>query len=62
MRHEWIFEVLTDLRAYAIANGMPALAAQAETALRVASAEIAASGTKSETGGGGGVPPLGRPN
>ncbi len=42
MRHDWIFDVLTDLRAYAEKNDLPLLAAQADAALRVARAEIAA--------------------
>lgn len=42
MRHDWIIEVLEDLRAYAAHNDLPALAAQTEETLRVARAEIAA--------------------
>lgn len=42
MRHDWIFDVLADLRAYAVKNGLPQLAAQVEVALRVAREEIAA--------------------
>lgn len=57
MRHDWIFDVLRDLRAYALANGLPALAAKAEEALRIAQAEIAAA---TGEGGPGGVPPGGR--
>lgn len=41
MRHEWIFDVLTDLRAYALANGLVALASKAEEALVVARDEVA---------------------
>jgi hypothetical protein len=51
MRHDWIFDVLTDLRNYAQANGLTALAEQAEVALRVARAEI---GTPDRAGGEGG--------
>lgn len=56
MHHDWIFDVLRDLRAYASANGMPALAAKAEEALHIAEAELAArqSGPPS-----GAVPPAG---
>ena len=43
MRHDWIFDVLQDLRAYAQSNGLPALALKADEALRVARAEMAAS-------------------
>ncbi|MBL4916214.1 hypothetical protein [Szabonella alba] len=42
MRHDWIFDVLTDLQSYALRHDLPALAAQADLALRVARAEIAA--------------------
>ena len=42
MRHDWIFDVLTDLRFYAQANGLTALARKAEETLQVARAEIAA--------------------
>lgn len=42
MRHDWIFDVLTDLRAYAQSNGLTALAHKADEALKVARAEIAA--------------------
>ncbi|MFN4154852.1 MAG: hypothetical protein ACK4HF_09370 [Paracoccaceae bacterium] len=41
MHHDWIFDVLEDLRSYALQNGLPATAAQAEEALRVARAELA---------------------
>ncbi len=42
MRHEWVFDVLRDLKAYAQSNGLPALAAKAEEALTIARAEIVA--------------------
>lgn len=42
MYHDWILEVLEDLRTYAVKNGLPATAAQAEEALRVAKAEVVA--------------------
>lgn len=41
MRHNWIFDVLADLRAYAEQNDLPALAAQVTATLRVADLEIA---------------------
>jgi len=41
MRHDWIFDVLTDLKAYALANGMTALAVKADEALVVARDEVA---------------------
>ena len=40
MRHDWIFDVLADLRAYADENDLPALAAQVAVTLRVADIEI----------------------
>lgn len=43
MRHDWIYDVLRDLRDYAQRNGLSALAEQADIALRVAQSEIAAS-------------------
>lgn len=49
MRHDWVFEVLTDLCAYAEKNGLPALAASAAEALAVARAEIAAIAEDDET-------------
>lgn len=62
MRHEWILDVLRDLREYAQQNGMFALAQQAESALHVAMIEVAGSGP----GGGAddGTPPgdKGRPH
>ncbi len=42
MGHDWVFDVLRDLKAYAEANGLLALAAKAEEALRVAEVEISA--------------------
>jgi hypothetical protein len=41
MGHDWIFDVLRDMRIYALSNDLPALAAKAEDALRVAEVEIA---------------------
>jgi hypothetical protein len=41
MRHDWIFDVLADLRAYANENDLPALAEQVAAALRIAESEIA---------------------
>lgn len=53
MRHEWIFDVLTDLRAYALAHGMVALAAKADEALVVARKDVAqADGGSAPQGGG----------
>jgi len=40
MRHDWIFDVLTDLKAYAVANGMIALAVKADEAIIVARKEV----------------------
>lgn len=54
MRHDWIFDVLSDLKAYALANGMVALAAKAEEALAVARAEVARSGDGREGDAGQG--------
>ena len=62
MGHDWIFEVLTDLRVYAQANGLSALALKVDETLRVAHAEIsAASGAApAPQPGSGGLPPGGK--
>jgi hypothetical protein len=60
MRHDWIFDVLNDLRRYALANDLPAVAAQAEQALAVARAEIAAHGAPG--GGEDETPPTSLPH
>ncbi len=41
MRHDWIFDVLSDLKAYAQVHGLVALAVKADEALRVAREELA---------------------
>lgn len=41
MGHDWIIDVLTDLKTFARANGMPSLAAQLDDASFVAQAEMA---------------------
>lgn len=67
MRHDWIFEVLNDLRRYAIENGLTATAAKTEEALRVARFEISSLDDEGGSDGGsdGGASkaaPKGRPN
>ncbi|MFN4157744.1 MAG: hypothetical protein ACK4GO_04995 [Gemmobacter sp.] len=63
MRHDWIFDVLNDLRSYAIRNDLPALAEQAERTLRVARAEIASlAGPGTDDDDEGGAPPASRPH
>lgn len=42
MPHEWVFEVLKDLRSYAVRNGLRDLAASVEETLAVAELEISA--------------------
>lgn len=41
MGHDWILDVLTDLKTFARANGMPTLAAHLDDASCVAQIEIA---------------------
>ncbi|MBI1171625.1 hypothetical protein GC209_09500 [bacterium] len=41
MAYDWIFDVLEDLKAFAEANGLTALAAKADEALAVARVEVA---------------------
>ena len=42
MAHDWVFDVLRDLRSYAEANGLAAFAGKIDEATKVATAEIAA--------------------
>ncbi len=42
MRHDWIFDVLTDLRRYAVQNGLRDLAVQVEITLHAARRDVAA--------------------
>lgn len=68
MRHDWILDVLSDLRNYALRNGLAQLATQVDAALRVARAEIAAADRDpgnedgEGNGDGGGAPPGGWTN
>lgn len=58
MRHDWIFDVLSDLKAYAIKNNFLALAAKVDEALVEARAEVDAQDEGSNgTSGYGGAPP-----
>lgn len=41
MQYAWILDVLTDLRAFAVQNGLPALAEQLDDTSLLAAAEIA---------------------
>jgi hypothetical protein len=43
MRHDWVFDVLSDLLTYATQNGLPRLAARVSEAIDEARSEIAAS-------------------
>lgn len=47
MGYEWIFDVLRDLKSFAHANDMPALADKADEAIAAARAEIEARGESS---------------
>lgn len=58
MRHEWVFEVLTDLSDYAERNGLPRLARKAAETLAVARDEIAAAYDDGADGPGGADPSL----
>lgn len=55
MRHNWIFDVLSDLLAYATQNGLPVLAAVVAETIDEARSEIAA------VGGGPDEPPQSPP-
>ncbi|MGQ0563438.1 MAG: hypothetical protein ACT4OK_00005 [Gemmobacter sp.] len=66
MRHDWIFDVLTDLRSYAQKNNLPETAEGAEVLLRLVRAEVAARSSGDDDGGDasgpGGSPPRGLPH
>lgn len=49
MPHDWICETLEDLKCYALANGLPALAAKVDEALQIARAEIIAEASFEDT-------------
>ncbi len=55
MRHEWIFDVLSDLRAYADKNGLNGLVAAVDEAMQVARAEVHDGADRRD-----GLPPGGR--
>ncbi len=59
MSHDWVLDVLADLRSYALRNGLPQTAAQAEVTLRVARDEIRSTGSDP---GASGPPAGGRRN
>jgi hypothetical protein len=42
MRHEWLFDVLADMKVYAERHGLVALSAKVDETIEVAHAEIAA--------------------
>ena len=42
MRHDWVFDVLSDLLAYATQNGLPRLAAKVSETIDEARIEISA--------------------
>ncbi len=42
MRHDWVFDVLSDLLTYATQNGLPKLAEKVSETIDVARGEIAA--------------------
>lgn len=42
MRHDWVFDVLSDLLAYATQNRLPRLAAKVSETIDVAKSEIGA--------------------
>lgn len=50
MQHDWILDVLADLKTFATANGLPALAEQLEDTRLVAMAEVASALEGAEIG------------
>lgn len=55
MRHDWVFDVLSDLLTYATQNGLPRLAAKVSETIDVARHEI------DSAGGGPDEPPQAPP-
>lgn len=55
MRHDWVFDVLSDLLAYATKNDLPRLASKVSETIAEARSELAASGEGTEP------PPLSPP-
>ncbi|ETX29937.1 hypothetical protein RISW2_20010 [Roseivivax isoporae LMG 25204] len=55
MKHEWIIDVISDLRGYAYANGLDAFARELDSAERVARVEIASVAGDGELGSVGAV-------
>ena len=53
MTHDWILDVLTDLRSFALSNGMTALAEQLDDTKLVASAEVASLAERARIGHAG---------
>ena len=49
MQYDWITDVLTDLRAFALSNGLDRLAVHLEDTLAVAADEIARAGAAPPT-------------
>lgn len=49
MQYDWITDVLTDLRAFALSNGLDRLAVHLEDTLTVAADEIARAGAAPPT-------------
>ena len=65
MRHDWIFDVLTDLRSYALKNNLRDLAAKVEETMRAARIEMRRMERDAEAeddDGDDDIPPIGRPN
>ena len=50
MQHDWILDVLADLKSFALTNGLPALAEQLEDSRMVAMAEVASKEEGAEFG------------
>jgi len=54
-RHDWVFEVLSDLKDYADRHGLPALSAKTRETIAVARAEIDAAEASQRGKGPGGA-------
>ncbi len=62
MGHDWIIDVLTDMKTYAQANGMDRLARKVDETLAVAREELAQAGNGGSGGGPGAMGSGSRPH
>lgn len=52
-KNDWILDVLADLRAFALSNGLPAISEQLDDTLLIAAGELRSQSNKGQTLGHG---------